>query len=68
MKASYFIDGLLSVTFKLNKTKEVLFPEDKINQDKVAVNHRKIQDISNGRQYIPQEYQGFHEERNKKFF
>lgn len=53
VKASNFIDGLLSVTFKLNKTKEVLFPEDKIYQDKVAVNLKKIQDISKVRQYIP---------------
>lgn len=45
VKASNFIDGLLSVIFKLNKTKEVLFPEDKIYQDKVAVNPKKIQDI-----------------------
>jgi hypothetical protein len=62
VKASNFIDGLLSVTFKLNKTKEVLFPEDKIYQDKVAVNPKKIQDISKVRQYIPQEYQRFYDE------
>lgn len=62
VKASNFIDGLLSVTFKLNKTKEVLFPEDKIYQDKVAVNPKRIQDISKVRQYIPQVYQGFYDD------
>jgi len=37
--ASYYIDGLQSITFKLNKGKEdVLFPEDKIYKDKIAVN------------------------------
>lgn len=41
------------VKAKLNKTKEVLFPEDKIYQDKVAVNPKKIQDISKIRQYTP---------------
>jgi hypothetical protein len=40
----------------------VLIPEDKIYQDKVAVNLKKIQDISKVRQYIPQEYQGFYDE------
>lgn len=60
--ASYYIDGLQNITFKLNKAKEdVLFPEDRSYNDKVAVNPKNIQDISKVKQYIPQEYQGFYD-------
>jgi len=61
--ASYYIDGIQRVTFNLNKGREnVLLPEDKIYSEKVAVNPKKLQDVSKVRQYIPQEYQGFYDE------
>lgn len=62
LKTYNFIDGLRSHTFKLAKSETIPFPTEMAYKEKCPINSKKIDDIKQLQQYIPEEHLPFYAE------